>query len=63
MANSNLVEVTWETADTVIEIRGKSRRPDKARIQNFFKNFFDDSEVSDGSFRKEWKQLRTKKLL
>ena len=58
MANSNLVEVTWETADTVIframsEIRGKSRRPDEARIQNFFKNFFDDSEVSDGSFWKE----------
>ena len=37
MANSNLVEVTWETAYTVIfkaisEIRGKSRRPDEARI-------------------------------
>ena len=37
MANSNLVEVTMETADTVIfraisEIRGKSKRPDEARI-------------------------------
>ena len=42
MANSNLVEVTMETADTVIfkaisEIRGKSKRPDEARIYNFVK--------------------------
>ena len=37
MTNSNLVEVTMETADTVIfraisEIWGKSKRPDEARI-------------------------------
>ena len=37
MANSNLIEVTMETADTVIfraisEIRGKSKQPDEARI-------------------------------
>ena len=37
MANSNLVEVTTETVDTVIfraisDIRGKSKRPDEARI-------------------------------
>ena len=55
MANSNLVEVTMETADTVIfraisEIPGKSERPDKARIYNFVKNLLDDSDVSDGSF-------------
>ena len=68
MANSNLVEVTMETADTVIfkaisEIRGKSKRPDEARIYNFVKKFLDDSEASDGSFWKEQKQLRTKELL
>ena len=55
MANSNLVEVTMETADTVIfkaisEIRGKSKRPDEARIYNFVKKFLDDSKASDGSF-------------
>ena len=55
MANSNLVEVTMETADTVIfraisEIWGKSKRPDKARIYNFVKNLLDDSDVLDGSF-------------
>ena len=37
MANSNLIEVTMETADNVIfraisEIRGKSKQPDEARI-------------------------------
>ena len=58
MANSNLIEVTMETADTVIfraisEIRGKSKRPDEARIYNFVKKFLDDSEASDGSFWKE----------
>ena len=58
MANSNLIEVTMETADTVIfraisEIRGKSKRPDEARIQNFVKNFLDDRDVSDGFFWKE----------
>ena len=68
MANSNLVEVTMETADTVIfkaisDIRGKSKRPDEARIYNFVKKFLDDSEALDGSFWKEWKQLRTKELL
>ena len=54
MTNSNLVEVTMETADTVIfraisEIWGKSKRSDKARIYNFVKNLLDDSDVSDGS--------------
>ena len=58
MANSNLVEVTMETADTVIfwaipEIRGKSKRPDEARIHNFLKDLLDGSDVSDGSFC-EW---------
>ena len=37
MDNLNLVEITMETADTVIfraisEIQGKSKRPDEARI-------------------------------
>ena len=55
MAHSNSVEVTMETADTVIfraisEIWGKSKRSDKARIYNFVKNLLDDSDVSDGSF-------------
>ena len=40
-----------ETADTVIfraisQIRGKSKRPDKARIYNFVKNLLDDSDNS-----------------
>ena len=47
-----------ETADTATfratsEIRGKSKRPDEARIYNFLKNFLDDSDVSDASFWKE----------
>ena len=55
MTNSNLVEVTKETADTVTfraisEILGKWKLPDKARIYNFVKNLLDDSDVSDGSF-------------
>ena len=55
MTNSNLVEVTMETADTVTfraisEILGKWKLPDKARIYNFVKNLLDDSDVSDGSF-------------
>ena len=58
MDNSNLVEVTMKIANTVIfraisEIRGKSKRPDEARIYNFVKKFLDDSEASDGSFWKE----------
>ena len=58
MANSNLVEVTMDTADTVIfraisEIRGKSKKPDEARIYNFVKNFLDNSDVSDSSFWEE----------
>ena len=58
MTNSNLVEVTMETADTVIfraisEIWGKSKRPDEAKILYFLKNILDDSEVLDGSFWKE----------
>ena len=54
MANSNLIEVTMETAGTVIfraisEILGKSKRPDEARIYDFIENLL-DSDVSDGSF-------------
>ena len=41
MDNSNSVEGTMETVDTVIfraisEIRGKSKHPDEAKIYNFF---------------------------
>ena len=55
MDNSNSVEGTMETVNTVIfrvisEMRGKSKRPDEARIYNFVKNFLDDSAISDGSF-------------
>ena len=44
MDNTNLIEITMETADTVIfraisEIRGKSKRPDEDWIYNFVKNF------------------------
>ena len=61
MANSNLVEVTMETADTVIfreipEKHGKSKRPDKARILNFVKNLLDESDLSDGSY---WKGIKS----
>ena len=63
MANSNLIEVTMETAGTVIfraisEILGKSKRPDEARIYNFvFKDFLQDSGTSDGSFWERMKAL------
>ena len=55
MDNSNSVEGTMETVSTVIfrvisEMRGKSKRPDEARIYNFVKDFLDDSAISDGSF-------------
>ena len=68
MANWNLVKVTIGTADTVVfraisVIRDKLKRPDEPKIYNYIKNFPDDSEVSDDSFWKEWKQLRTKELL
>ena len=61
MANSNLVEVTMETADTVIfraipEKHGKSKRPDKARIFNFVKNLLDESDLSDGSY---WRGIKS----
>ena len=54
MDNSNSVEGTMETADTVIfraifEIRDKSKRSDEARTYNFVKYFFHDSGVSYGS--------------
>ena len=44
MDNSNLVEGTMETVDSVIfraisEIRGKSKCPDEARIYNLLKTF------------------------
>ena len=61
MDNSFSIEVTMETVDTVIfraisEIRGKSKRPDEARIYNFVNDFLDDSGVSDGSF---WERMKT----
>ena len=61
MDNSNLVEGTMETVDTVIfraisEIRSKSKCPDEARIYNFVKDFLDDSGVSDVSF---WERMKT----
>ena len=65
MDNSISVEGTMETVDTVIfraisEIRGKSKRPDEARIYNLFEDFLDDSGVSDVSF---CERMRTKELL
>ena len=68
MTNSNLVEVTMETADTVIfraisEIWGKSKRPDEDRFYNFVKNLLDDSEVSDGSFRKRMKAIEDQGII
>ena len=65
MDNSNSVEGTMETVNTVIvrvisEMRGKSKRPDEARIYNFVKDFLDDSSVSDGSFWERMKMLCTK---
>ena len=61
MDNSNSAEVTMETTDAatfraISEIRGKSKRPDKARIYNFVKDFLDDSGVYDGSF---WERMKT----
>ena len=61
MANSNLVEVTMKTADTVIfraisEKHGKSKRPDKAIIFNFVKNLLDESDLSDGSC---WERIKS----
>ena len=40
----------------ISEIRGKSKRPDEARIYNFIKEFLDESGVSDGSF---WERMKT----
>ena len=62
MDNSNSLESTMETADTVIfraisEIRGKSKRPDEPRIYNFVKDFLDNSGVLDGSFWERVKRL------
>ena len=61
MDNSVSVEGNKETVDSVIfraitEIRGKSKRPDEARIYNFVKDFLDDNGVSDGSF---WERMKT----
>ena len=71
MDNSNLVEVTMETVDTVIfratfEIRSKSKLPDEARIYNFIKDFFDDSGslIDDyGSFWERMKSLKDQGVL
>ena len=41
----------------ISEIRGKSKRPDEARIYNFVKDFFDDSGLSDGFFWERTKSL------
>ena len=62
MDNSNSVEGTMETVDTVIfraisEIREKSKGPDEARTNNFVKDFLDDSGVSDGSLWEIMKRL------
>ena len=61
MDNSNSVEGTIETVGTVIfrattEIRGKSKRPDKAKIYNSVKDFLDHRGVSNGSF---WEKVKT----
>ena len=60
MDNSNSVEGTMETVDTVIfraisEIQGKSKHPDETRIYNFVNDFLEDSNVSDGSF---WERMK-----
>ena len=57
-----------ETAATVIfraisEIWGKSKRPDEGRFYNFVKNLLDDSEVSDGSFRKRMKAIEDQGII
>ena len=62
MDNSNSVDGTMETVDTVIvraisEIRDKSKHPDEARNYNFVNDFLDDSGVSDSSFRERMKTL------
>ena len=62
MNNSNLVEVTLKTVDTIIfraisGIRGKWKRPDEARIYDFVKDFLGNSAVSDGAFTKRMKRL------
>ena len=61
MDNSNSVDGTMETVDTVIfrpisEIRDKSEHPDEARNYNFVNDFLDDSGVSDSSF---WERMKT----
>ena len=55
MANSNLVEVTMETADTVIfreYLRYRANQNDQIKPEFIIllKTFLDDSDVSDGSF-------------
>ena len=61
MDNSNLIEDIMQAADNVIfraisEIRGKSKRPNEARIYNIFKHFLDEVSVFDGSF---WERMKT----
>ena len=61
MDNSNSVESTMETVDTVIfraitEIRGKSKRPDEGKIYNSVKDFLAHRGVSNGSF---WEKVKT----
>ena len=68
MENSNSVEGTMETVDTVIfraisEIQGKSKHPDETRIYNFVKDFLDDSSVSDGSFWERKKILEDQEVI
>ena len=68
MDNSNSVEGTMETVDTVIfravsEIRGKSKHPDEARNYNFVIDFLDDSGVSDGSFWERMKALKNQGVI
>ena len=68
MNNSNLVEVTMKTVDTIIfrvisEIRGKWKHPDEARIMISLKTFQAIVPYPMAPLGKEWKDLRTKELL
>ena len=61
MDNSNLIEDIMQAVDNFIfraisEIRGKSKRPNEARIYNIFKHFLDEVSVFDGSF---WERMKT----
>ena len=68
MDNSNSVEGTMEIVGTVIfraisEIRGKSKRPDEAKIYNSVKDFLDHRGVSNGSFWEKVKLLENQGII